>query len=88
MREGPIPWHSRPILAPLVYGFCTLLVGGLAFPFGYLLMGRIRHGLYSVLFMDSLMVLYLMASVKGKTKDGSSSDRGPGAQTQHRSSLG
>jgi hypothetical protein len=57
--------RDRPILSPLKYFTCTFLAGALAFPFGYLLFGRIRHGWYSVLTIDSLMVLYLLASMKG-----------------------
>jgi hypothetical protein len=58
-------WHDRPILSPLVCFTCTFLAGGLAFSCGYLLLGRIRHGWYTVLVIDGLMVLYLLASMRG-----------------------
>lgn len=53
-------WHSRPVLAPVVYGVGTAAVGAYGFVFGYLLTDSIRYGLYAQLFLDILLVLFLV----------------------------
>lgn len=55
-------WHDRPFLAPVVYGGSTFLAGYFAFLSGYLLTGRLDQAVYGLLFIDTLLVLYLLES--------------------------
>lgn len=68
--SGISSWHDRPILAPVVYGVVTATVGVLGYAFGILLVGRIRHGIYCSLFMDALIVLYLLECHRAARKGG------------------
>lgn len=53
-------WHDRPILAPAVYGLSTFSVGILGYAFGFLLLRTTRAGITCSLFMEALIVLYLL----------------------------
>ena len=55
-------WHDRTIVGPFVYGFSALLVGCIGYVAGYLMTDEIRCGIYVILFMDTLLVLYLLES--------------------------
>lgn len=54
-----VTWHDRPILGPLIYGVSAVIVAAGAYATGYLLTERPVNGIYAVLFMDSLLVLFL-----------------------------
>jgi hypothetical protein len=57
-------WYDRPVLAPLLYGVSFFVTGSLGYVFGYLVTQRVRGGLYVVIFLYALLVLYLRESYR------------------------
>lgn len=55
-------WHDRPVLAPIAYGVSTFAAGYPSYFCGYTLTGQVRQGVYWLLFVDALLVLYLLES--------------------------
>lgn len=53
-------WHDQPVLAPVVYGISSFVVGYPAFLSAYLLTGRLSHAVCWLLFIDMLLVAYLL----------------------------
>lgn len=63
MRRNP-PLHERPVLGPVVYFVSSVLVGGEGFVFGYLYTYSIQYAVYWAVFMETVLLLYLMACAR------------------------
>lgn len=53
-------WHDQPFLAPMVYGMSSFTVGYPAYLSAYLLTGQRLHAVCWMLFVDVLLVAYLL----------------------------
>lgn len=63
-------WHERPVLAPVIYGLSTFVMGGLVYATLYLVTGHIRTSVVGCLLMDGILMLYLHESHRVARKEG------------------
>lgn len=69
-----IPLHKRPVLGPLVYFVSTTFVCAEGYTFGYFYTHSIRYAVYCMLFMEALLLMYLVACARSAV-EGESHDR-------------
>lgn len=70
-----IPLHKRPVLGPLVYFVSSAFVCAEGYTFGYFYTHSIRYAVYWMLFMEALLLMYLVACVRS-AQEGERYDRG------------